>query len=382
MVLAQELPKQASIKIRSNAKIKPKSTGRKNAKAPKKKVELVRCVLTTEPTMQPPETMIAEFATMIETLKGCQQFLIDHKIGISTSTLVCKLGSTIDVYTLARKIKLTEDGIASVKYGERNCVATNRTIVYIKPKKKASTKVFYNQVTILMRPTKNKNRNYMNIKLFQNGSLQITGCKDMTDFYDVVDCLMKILTKPNKVVQAQTGEIKYFTYATNPEKVSLSNVSVSMINSDYKLGYKIDRFSLYSILKNVHHMRSDDKDIGYVECKHATNRGRSCVDIKHSYDADHKTSIFVFHTGAIIITGVKSLPQIIEAYKYITNILKRYHNQIKVVDIPAADIESALDDFFAKNPNNANPAPIQRENEIEARNGEVQHGAQMPMITV
>jgi TATA-box binding protein (TBP) (component of TFIID and TFIIIB) len=333
-------------KITKGKPVKPKSSGRKNAAAPKKKVEIVRCVFTTEPTMQPPETMVAEFATMIETLKTCQQFLTDHKIAISTSTLVCKLGSKIDVYTLARTIKLTEDGIASVKYGERNCVATNRTIVYIKPKKKASKKVFFNQVTILMRPTKNKNRNYMNIKLFQNGSLQITGCKDMTDFYDVADRLMKILIRSNKLLNSQTGEVKYFTYAINPEKVALSNISVSMINSDYKLGYKIDRFSLYSLLKSIHHMRSDDKEIGYVECKHATSRGRSCVDIKHSYDDDHKTSIFVFHTGAIIITGVKSLPQIIEAYKYITKILQRYHNQIKVVDIDPADIEAALDEFF------------------------------------
>ncbi len=46
-----------------------------------------------------------------------------------------------------------------------------------------------------MKPTNNPTRNYINIKVFKNGSLQITGCKDIDDFYNVFETLIRILKR-------------------------------------------------------------------------------------------------------------------------------------------------------------------------------------------
>lgn len=259
-----------------------------------------------------------------------KKFLTDKKIKISTITLDCKLHVIVDTDKLAKYIILREDGIVSIKYGDRKNSATNRTIVAIK--KKQSTKNFYNQVTILMKPTNNPTKNYMNIKVFDNGSVHVTGCTDIDDFNNVMGTLIKILKK-GQDIRTKHDKIRHIEYINDKKKIGIYDAKIRMINSNFKLPYKIDRKKVAFLLKKYHGNRTTDTEIGCVEFKHKPNGGHSCVNIKFKYDEISTPSIFMFQTGAIIITGAKNLYQIIAAYHYIFLIIDKYLCQIKIIEL-------------------------------------------------
>lgn len=279
-----------------------------------------------------------------------KKFLTDHNISISTITLDCKLHTLIDVDIFAKNVILKEDEIVSVKFGDRKDTATNRTIVFIKTKKKPSKKNFYNQVTILMKPMNNPTRNYINIKVFKNGSLQMTGCKDMDDFNNVANTLINIL-KRGCNIKTKKGRITHVDFIKNPNEIGIFDVKIRMINSNFKLEYKVDRKKLARLLKKYHGQGTKDKDIGYVECKYEPSGGHSCVNIKYKYNDINKPSIFVFQTGAIIITGAKNLTQIIMAYHFIHKILNKYYDEIKIIDLDQKAVQAEIANFFKKNKN-------------------------------
>lgn len=301
-----------------------------------------------------------------------RQFLIDHNITISTITLDCKLHTLIDIDVFAKNVELKENEIVSVKFGNRKDVATNRTIVYIKPKKKPSMKNFYNQVTILMKPNNNPSRNYINIKVFKNGSLQITGCKDMCDFYNVINTLIRIL-KQGKDVINKKGQKIHKKFIDSPDNIGIFDVKVRMINSNFKLNYKVDRKKLAKILKKNHKQTTKDKEIGYVECKYEPAGGHSCVNIKYRYDDVNKPSIFVFQTGAIIITGAKNLQHIIMAYIFIQKILNRYYNEIKIIELNENEVQTAIIDFFKEKKKDKNLKNMPVDSDSESIKNEEQY---------
>lgn len=284
----------------------------------------------------------------IKTYLEAKQYLKDHGITISTITLDCKLNTLIDVDKFAKNVSLKMDEIVSVKYGKRKDKATNRTIIIPKTKKKPSSKNFYNQVTILMKPMNNPKRNYINIKVFKNGSLQITGCKDLDDFNNVTNTLIQIL-KAGKDIKKKNGKVKHIDFISNPDRIGVSNINIRMINSNFRLNYKIDRKKLAKILKKNHNIGTKDTEIGYVECKYEPTGGHSCVNIKYQYDEKNKPSIFVFQTGAIIITGAKNLMQIIMAHQFIQKILTKYYDEIKIVDLDKKTVQAAIANFFRQN---------------------------------
>lgn len=274
-----------------------------------------------------------------------KQFLKDHNITISTITLDCKLHTLIDVDKFSKYVVLREDEIVSVKFGNRKDPATNRTIILLKPKKKPSVKNFYNQVTILMKPMNNPERNYINIKVFKNGSLQMTGCKDLDDFNNVTTTLIKILKRGRDVVNKK-GKARHIDFIDKPEEIGIFDIKIRMINSNFKLDYKVDRKKLAKLLKKNHRSGTKDKEIGYVECKYEPAGGHSCVNIKYQYDETNKPSIFVFQTGAIIITGAKNLHHIIMAYHFIHKILKKYYAQIRIIDLDPRMVKAEIAKFL------------------------------------
>jgi len=347
---------------------------RKSSKKISEKIDSIKPIVPTVATTKPLNvesvfinTPLYEGKTMLDNqtaskniLKSyleAKQFLKDHGITISTITLDCKLNTLIDVDVFAKNVTLREEGIVSVKYGNRKDLATNRTIVVIKNKKKPSVKNFYNQVTILMKPTNNPIRNYINIKVFKNGSLQMTGCKDMDDFNNVASTLIKILKK-GRDVKGKNGKIKHIDFIEDATKISINDVKVRMIsindvairmiNSNFKLDYKVDRKKLAKILKKNHRSSTKDKEIGYVECKYEPTGGHSCVNIKYQYDEKSKPSIFVFQTGAVIITGAKNLHHIIMAYHFIHKILNKYFDEIRIIDLDHKQVQAEIAKFFQK----------------------------------
>lgn len=268
-----------------------------------------------------------------------KSFLQTKGVVISTITLDCKLHTLVDIAIFAKHVVLCHGKVLSVAFGDPDDPTTNRSIIVLKKKKKPGKGGFYNQTTILIKPT-NSNRNNINIKVFKNGSLQITGCKDMDDFKNVITILIGVLK------EGAWADGTYIPFIDNPNNIGIYSVNIRMINSDFRLHYKVDRKKLYKLLKKNHWRNTEDTEIGYVDCKYNPTGGHSCVNIKYRYNENNRPSIFVFETGAIIITGAKTLHQIIQSYKFIKKILAVYYHQIKIIELNSLKVQAEIRKFF------------------------------------
>jgi TATA-box binding protein (TBP) (component of TFIID and TFIIIB) len=289
---------------------------------------------------------------ILDSYEQARKFLIIHEIRISTITLDCKLGQEIEIENFAKYVKLDENSIASVKYGGRGDLASNRSVI---PLKKSSPKCFYNQATILLKPTNNTEHNHINTKVFKNGSIQMTGCKDMNDFCNVIEKLIAILKKGRNGVTPSGKKRKLNFLVENKDglQIGIYKVNIHMINSNFKVPYKIDRKELVKMLIKNHSAGTEDQSIGYVDFKYEPTTGHSCVNMKHYYTDEpvNKTSIFIFQTGSIIITGAKTLQHIIAAYNYIIKILETYKEEIKIVEVDMDKLYSDMIEYTKKKTN-------------------------------
>lgn len=111
---------------------------------------------------------------------------IDYKI--TTITMSCKLPlpnaeCTLNLTNIGKFLEL-DDVIVGLKmaYGDTQIMKGEYcTTIYRKAKHKDSSKIntqlFFNQITLLV----NHNGNDVNVKLFGNGSLHLTGCKSVSE---------------------------------------------------------------------------------------------------------------------------------------------------------------------------------------------------------
>jgi len=226
---------------------------------------------------------------------------------ISTISATCKLGTNINTDNIFNLMDLSNDDVLLVKHIEK--MRTPEGIFEMK-KKTTKRKHFYNQVTLVMNVTDSRK---INIKLFKNGSAQMTGCKNVNDY----NILFKKLFEKLKTVKAiiKDGVISEKKFVDDSSKLVITDFKIDMINSNFNINYPVNREKLYKLLI------VDKVQCRYEPCTHA------CVNIKYQTN-DVKVSIFVFEKGSIIITGAKNSNQIKDAHDYIIDILNKNKKNI------------------------------------------------------
>jgi TATA-box binding protein (TBP) (component of TFIID and TFIIIB) len=243
---------------------------------------------------------------------------------ISTMTILCAIPVTFNVLNIARNLELSENFIRTVKCGNNNEICRTLKPIKIKNRRIAKNKNFYNQVTIVVASSSNHDENYdirMNIKLFRNGSMQITGCKKISSTVWAIDMLMRTLRMGKYVfVNSNMKHIQYGIPYFALDIESVRDFRIVMINSDFNTSMVINKDVLYKML-------SDDK----YECVLDAAR-HSGVIIKYKTieyeNIERVVTIIVFDKGSIMITGARDYRQIMECYVFInTYLLEKYSKQ-------------------------------------------------------
>jgi TATA-box binding protein (TBP) (component of TFIID and TFIIIB) len=272
-----------------------------------------------------------------ELLQKLQIAKLPNEVKISTITIVCKLPVLFNCENIASYFTLSKNGILTLIYGTFGNIKTNRSIVKIKKntKTKKKKKNFFNQVSIAVRsPSKAKP---VNVKLFTNGSIQMTGCTCVEDFFAIINILFKELKKEKAIMDPETKKITDKPYVNDISKVigtNISNIKIAMINSNFRVDMHIDRQKLYDLLVAKKYY------CFYDPLKHA------CVNIKYEHEkSNHQISIFVFEKGAIIITGARNCEQINDAYIFINKFLLENNDDIKKNDTA---IEALLTSYIER----------------------------------
>lgn len=262
-------------------------------------------------------------------------------VNISTITIICKIPTDLYIPNICKYIDLEENRLVTVKFGD---FATGiRTIKHIIPKvkKKKIKKSFYNQTSIIVQLGPEK---YVNVKLFKNGSLQITGCRSVRQFIKALIILFEELRALKAVLDSDTcNKIVEKPFVADIAAVDIAkvfDVNIAMINCGFRLNFQIDRMKLYRCIL-------DDK----IECTYEPIV-HACVNLKYAYSEKKSVSIFVFESGSILITGATQKDHINKSYKFIIDMLYKNYNRILLTNIEefihSKDIDQFIKQWFTE----------------------------------
>jgi TATA-box binding protein (TBP) (component of TFIID and TFIIIB) len=231
------------------------------------------------------------------------------EIKISTITINCKLNMQIFCDNIKKYITHGDNNIRLMfnKKIKRvsstiNNKITKKNNAYDIPK----IKKFQNQVSLVIYLNEHKK---VNFKIFSNGSITITGCKNMDDPIDGIFILVKKLTEVKSIYNTQKNifEDKPFAIINNNDLDLIMSLKINMINSDFRFPVGISRSKLYYLMKKDNY-----------NCTVRTNH--QCVNIKFPVDGKDIT-IFVFEKGSIVITAATNCYHLSEAYTFINTYL-------------------------------------------------------------
>ncbi len=253
-------------------------------------------------------------------------FKLPKGVSISTMCAKCKLGTELNIDFIKNHMNLSEDDILTFKINNDNM----RTLIEAKKKKrrtkrktKTSSNPFYNQITVVIRINEGPYENMhdepkINLKLFKNGSVQISGLKNIEYANKALNKLIYCLSQvKGKMID---GKIQEVSFVEDKTKLGIFGFEIYMINSNYMVNLMIDRTKLYALLlmKKI--------KASYEKCV------RACVNIKYvppEHNNEEKdVSVFIFEKGNIIITGARNFYHVVATYDYINNILLNHVDDI------------------------------------------------------
>lgn len=246
-------------------------------------------------------------------------------IRISTMTQISQISSQINLsklyeYLEPNKSLLYIEYADEIPKGKRNKPKKiNKRDPSEKPTKRKQ--YFYNQVTIHVKHTK-----IVNLKLFNNGGIQMTGLKSFIQGDQVIHILLKEIKRLSSEARSQI-----FLSDIDPSIVPEKKKMV-MINSNFSIGFPIDREALHRKVLSLGYYSSYDSSIyPAVNLKYYFNPDKqsngvcNCEGLCDGKGKDgccRKITIAIFNSGQIIITGAQEKKHLYVAYDFISGFIK------------------------------------------------------------
>lgn len=268
---------------------------------------------------------------------------------ISTKVITAHVGTTMDLGVLFGHCKAVMiplwypgEGLLKMEH-EKQVIGTCARDAF--SKRRVSDKTFFNQSTIVVRKATNKDKHEykeVNIKLFANGGVQMTGVPAEDFAKDTLEWLLPQLEKvPAKVFG---------------EKPKLERFKVQLINSDYSINAQVKRDVLHNILVRDYGLFSTFEGTIYqgVNTKYYYNdehpdssRPGICLCSKRCKGQGSgsgpgqckRITMSIFQTGNIIITGARYLYQIEEAYHFLNKVIQTHAKDVLRLPLPVSNSE-------------------------------------------
>lgn len=312
---------------------------------------------------------------------------------ISTMTTITSFSCIINLRVVTRHFKL-DNKVVKVMHGVKP-VKNNG-------KNKKKKKEFFNQSTIIVQLDPLKK---INVKIFSNGKIQMTGVKRLEDAQEALRIIIDRLKTTEGIIEIdklldnhidnyllkknidisemsrdlKVGKIEEFEdskeiYSKSIEfdDISFNPIEIVLINSDFKVNFKIKRNVLFNILQQEYGIVAtfdpgiypginckyywnsmNDKDIkngikkeGVCYCPDYTNC--ECTKKMCGCECNGKgkgvgindckiITIACFQSGSIIITGARQIKQIEDCKNFIVGVLRKHYSLIKKIDFFAEE---------------------------------------------
>ena len=280
----------------------------------------------------------------VNTLNFIPPTLTFSPLRISTMTTTGQLGTTIHLDNLFNQIRILpywdlNDGVLKMEFKGTTKGTSFKDIML---KQKDVKKSFFNQASLVVRREISPlNWKEINVKLFRNGGIQMTGVRSLEMSQDTLRWLIQ------HVNETCTTEP---VFAKAPE---ITKEEIQLINTDFSIGAKVRRDVLHRILTDKYGLNSSYESAIYqgVKTKFFYNAQRpattspgvcGCTRLcKGTGDGSKvgeckKITISPFQTGQVIITGARAMEQIDEAYVFIKQVFTDNADEIlrKVYVLP------------------------------------------------
>jgi len=247
-----------------------------------------------------------------------------ENLHISTMVQIGKLNTQIILKSLAESLN-TNDNILYIEYGSEINKGFNDK--KLSKKKLESKKYFYNQLTLHIHNSLKKNKR-VNVKIFNNGRIQMTGINsDLVGSTTMEIVLKEFIQLSNKCDIFSDINI-----------LQIGDLETVLINSDFDIHHEVDRESLHrSIVDNGYLSSYEPCNYPGVNIKYYYNPCKRNFGIcdcekpcngKGLNDTCKKITIAVFKSGKIIITGGRSKYHIQTAYEFITEFIQENKEKV------------------------------------------------------
>jgi hypothetical protein len=260
---------------------------------------------------------------------------------ISTNVATGNLGSKLYLDKLFEQLPQVlipfgypEEGILKMEHKAQVIGASARDLL---TKKKAAKKTFFNQSTLVVRKRRLDDASQfkeVNIKLFANGGIQMTGITGLEFARVTLEWLLPILRALPSAATVPISE----------EPVFIKQLKIQLINSDYHVNANIHRDNLHQIMSQKYCMFSSLEKLIHqgVNIKYYYNTSRTVgrpgicncerpCQGQGEGDAPgqcKKITILAFQTGDIIVTGARKREQLDEAYEFMNHIFKLHSKEV------------------------------------------------------
>lgn len=305
------------------------------------------------------ENVIDVFALIEQKRKNYEPIPNITEFSVSTQSAKAQMSKALDLKKVAEIIyhsidtnimeeKRPDFSIIGVEYLRGDiCIGPIKKRPKKKNGKNGKGKQFPNNCTVLIKSPMGTGR-IINIKLFQNGSISMTGCKIREDGIAVVKILEQYLIKQKEL----------FDNKESARDFRIKNFEITMINSNYEIGFPVERQRLYKLLCQEYPnllVEYDPAKYSGVKISFFCNTikkeqdGRcECIEhgVKNMCRAKGKSSndgksvgkckvvtVAVFQSGKIINTGARNLDQTNTAYHYVNKIIEKHAKDIVRISI-------------------------------------------------
>ncbi len=263
---------------------------------------------------------------------------------VSTMVITANLNTTIlldqllaDLNTILIPIWYPGEGILKFEHKKEVIGESHRDVL---TNRRITAKSFFNQSTLVVRRRQATKWKEVNIKLFANGGIQMTGIATSEFAQETLEWFIN-----------ECKKLPRSPFAGEP---SIQKFAIQLVNSDFSVGVPLWRdrihnifikeYKLYSLFESTiyqgvntkyyYNKKGDTSKPGQCCCKKAC-RGQGNGD----GDGECKRiTLAIFQTGNIIITGARDMIQINEAYDFLIKVLEKNASQVvrKVAAPPPA----------------------------------------------
>lgn len=262
--------------------------------------------------------------------------LPQEKFKVSTMTITSNFCENVNIKMIYERLKLNEN-IVYIENGKNNLRGTKKIKTkksYCKKKiikkmdkrKLGKGKPFSNQISIGIKchNENHKHNNPICLKIFKNGNIQMTGCKNNEEIKKMYNIMFNNIQKINTEYLYKNKIINIYPIC-NIKSFNAINIKVEMINGTFKCNFKINLNKLFELIQR----KFTDDEI-FINCEKKTTlicylkKYKTLNKIKNK---EKCPSVFIYNTGAINIIAINK-DILMKTYSLISNFIDQNYDEI------------------------------------------------------